>query len=261
MSYRERRYSSVNNFFKVRENFNVVTPPTNPPRMSNFIPHENFNPNSTWTNNFTPIHTNSNYIPQENFTPNPTNSNYIPPENFTSNPTNSNYITPENFNINIFSKESTPSQQPPKPPSDTPPVPPPPPPPPATVLEVKSHEPAKLNTSSPLVWGPSFWLVLHSGSIKYPIEASNIVKERMRGFILGIPYIIPCVDCSEHAKAFIEQNMFRMDSIVSGREQLFAFFVEFHNQVNERHKKKIYTVEEAMKMYGDNVQVSKITYE
>lgn len=116
------------------------------------------------------------------------------------------------------------------------------------------------NTSDPQIWGPSFWFSLHNGSVRYPIKASNIVAERMKNFILGIPYILPCFECSEHARAHIMNNYANLDDITSGREKLFNFFVDFHNYVNKRYNKKIMSYEDAKKKYTGNAIV-KMSYE
>jgi hypothetical protein len=129
-------------------------------------------------------------------------------------------------------------------------------------LKIKTHAPsADISPFSPETWGPSYWLVLHTGSLKYPEQASNVIAERMRGYILGLPYIIPCENCSEHAKEYIDANMHKLEKITSGRENLFNFFVDLHNQVNRRHNKPEFTYKEAREKYGNETKVVKITYE
>ena len=116
------------------------------------------------------------------------------------------------------------------------------------------------NPSDPRVWGPAFWFTLHNGSVNYPIKASPIWAERMKGFILGIPVMIPCEKCRDHATSHIEANYFRLNEIVSGREQLFNFFVSFHNYVNERYNKPIMSFEDAYSLYTSSVNVTKLEY-
>ena len=116
------------------------------------------------------------------------------------------------------------------------------------------------NTSDPNVWGPAFWFTLHNGASRYPLSACRITKERMKGYILGIPYMIPCEKCRHHATDHIIMMNDQLDDICSGREKLFAFFVDFHNIVNKRYNKPIVSVEEAFKMYTGKVSVSKLTY-
>ena len=138
------------------------------------------------------------------------------------------------------------------------------------INDSQKEEPVKLdmkwttveyaNPSDPSVWGPAFWFTLHNGAARYPIKASLICAERMKGFILGMPVMIPCEKCQDHATSYIEANYCRLDEIVSGREQLFNFFVSFHNYVNERYNKPIMSNEDAYALYTSNVNVTKLEY-
>lgn len=112
------------------------------------------------------------------------------------------------------------------------------------------------STVDPNVWGPAFWFTLHNSSIHYPKKASPITKERCKGFIIGIPYMIPCQECSEHAILFIEKYRHILDQICESRENLFKFFNDFHNDVNKRLNKKEVSLEEAYKIYKNNTLVT-----
>lgn len=101
----------------------------------------------------------------------------------------------------------------------------------------------------PKVWGPSFWFVLHKGAAKYPIKATPVCASRMKGFILGIPFMVPCEKCADHATAYINERLNVLDDVVSGRDKLFNFFVDFHNYVNLRYDKPLLNYEEAYKLY------------
>lgn len=127
-------------------------------------------------------------------------------------------------------------------------------------LEIKWETKRYVNTADPNVWGPPFWFSYHNGAAHYPVKASKYHKERMKGVILGIPVLMPCVGCKPHAIAYIESRMSEMDHIVSGREPLSRFFVDFHNKVNERYRKRIVSYEEAKKMYNNGINISKMVY-
>jgi len=112
----------------------------------------------------------------------------------------------------------------------------------------------------PNVFGPPTWFFLHNGSIHYPETPSNIYKHRMKGFIEGLPIMIPCIICKSHLIAYIEKNRYRLDDVVSTRYKLFDFFVELHNEVNERYNKPLIDIKDAYKIYKKKVKVTKITY-
>jgi hypothetical protein len=109
-------------------------------------------------------------------------------------------------------------------------------------------KPGKKN-SDPDVFGPPLWFTLHNSSAYYPENASPVVVERMKGFILGLPYMIPCPECASHASQYIEENLDNLEVFTSGREMLFAFFCDFHNYVNTRLGKRVVSLEEAKKMF------------
>lgn len=120
----------------------------------------------------------------------------------------------------------------------------------SALSSVPSSNEGYQGSSDPKEWGPKYWYSLHNSAAHYPINASPLVRERMKARILAIPYEIACPTCQPHASAFIEANANRLDEIVSGREQLSRFYVEFHNKVNKRLGKPEWTYEQAMKQYS-----------
>jgi len=116
------------------------------------------------------------------------------------------------------------------------------------------------NLSDPRVWGPAFWFGLHTSAAHYPIHPSPIFKDRMKARILAIPFEIPCPQCKPHASAFIENRRQGLDNIVSSRQNLFNFYVDFHNKVNERYGKPHMSYEDAMKMYSGGAEVKQLRY-
>ena len=127
-------------------------------------------------------------------------------------------------------------------------------------LDMKWKTSIYANSGSPEVWGPAFWFTLHNGAARYPIKASPIWADRMKGFIIGIPVMIPCEKCQDHATSYIEENYYRLDEIVSGREQLFNFFVQFHNNVNARYGKPEMSNKDAYALYTGGASVTKLEY-
>lgn len=115
-----------------------------------------------------------------------------------------------------------------------------------------------INSSSPEVWGPGFWFSLHNGALKYPDAPAPLWKERMKNFILGIPVMLPCEKCSHHAYAYIESQYQNLDEIVKNKQNLFTFFCNFHNIVNERLNKPSISITEAYKLYSNNFNVTKL---
>lgn len=115
------------------------------------------------------------------------------------------------------------------------------------------------NPGAPEVWGPAFWFSLHNGAARYPINASPLWRQRMKSFIMGIPVMVPCEKCADHATAYIESRS-DLDQVVKNRDSLFSFFVDFHNFVNERLGKDKIPMEAALKMYKGTTNVLTVVY-
>lgn len=127
-------------------------------------------------------------------------------------------------------------------------------------LKIKWGKKYYKSTSYPEVFGPPMWFTLHNGASKYPVKPSPVTKQRMMYFIMGIPVMIPCQNCREHATAYIEKHIDSLDEICDNKTNLFNFFVDFHNFVNKRLGKKIWTYEEAYELYSGDAEIEKMTY-
>ena len=141
-------------------------------------------------------------------------------------------------------------------------------PPSPVILQTKEKDTLKVayklvkgaNSGAPEVWGPSFWFSMHHGAAAYPKKASPLWRERMKSFIHGIPVMVPCDKCADHACAYIEKRKDDLDEVVKNSENLSTFFVEFHNFVNGRLGKPQMSLEDARKMYGGSAEVLTIEY-
>lgn len=115
------------------------------------------------------------------------------------------------------------------------------------------------NPGDPQVWGPAFWFSLHNGATRYPVNATPLWRERMKSFIVGIPVMVPCEKCADHATAYIESRS-DLDEVVKNKDSLFNFFVDFHNFVNVRLGKPEIPLEAAIKMYKGTANVLTVEY-
>jgi hypothetical protein len=115
------------------------------------------------------------------------------------------------------------------------------------------------NTRNPHVWGPGLWLFLHVSSINYNLSSKSQIS-RCETFIKNLPYMLPCHDCSQHAKKYIEDFGSKLDEICKNKRKLFEFYVDFHNYVNMRQGKKIFSYKEAWDMYSNGTDILNFSY-
>jgi len=127
-------------------------------------------------------------------------------------------------------------------------------------LNINLEEKKVSTLTSPEIWGPALWFLLHNSSYNYDEKASPLAIERMKNFILGLPVMIPCKNCREHATAHIEKNMDKLEDVCSGRDNLFNFFVDFHNHVNKRYNKPEISYSDAKKLYSGKGEIKTFSY-
>ncbi len=107
----------------------------------------------------------------------------------------------------------------------------------------------KKNIKDPNVWGPIYWFNLHNSSNYYPINPSQKLKDITKNRILSIPYELPCHKCKIHSLEYINSRASELDTIVDSKDNLFKFYVDFHNKVNFSNGKRIISYEEAMNIW------------
>lgn len=112
----------------------------------------------------------------------------------------------------------------------------------------------KKNGKGTDVWGPQLWFSLHNGAANYPKNDYDIntqMRQLMKGWIKGLPLMIPCAECANHAFEYITrtERIGELDNAVKNRENLFKYFVDFHNHVNRKKNKREVSIEEAKRMY------------
>jgi len=127
------------------------------------------------------------------------------------------------------------------------------PPPPTKRENFNNPAPSGLNwrdihpQREPSQFGPHYWYMLHSMALNYPVNPTMFAKQKMKAFIEAIPFLLPCKNCTEHAKEFMAQA--DINKALQGKKELFTFFWNFHNLVNKRLGKQEMSFENALNMY------------
>ena len=100
------------------------------------------------------------------------------------------------------------------------------------------------------VWGPAVWYLFHTLAFKIKNDKFNEMKNSLLDFFVLISANLPCPECTEHA----QQETRNLDkSKITNKKELCTYFFNFHNKVNARTKKKIFTMEEYIAKYNKAV--------
>ena len=97
---------------------------------------------------------------------------------------------------------------------------------------VKNIDPASPpNEPKKVIWGEPVWFLLHTLAEKVKPESFSIIKKELLQNIYTICTNLPCPDCSNHAKIYLDDIRFLN---ILTRDDLKNALFEFHNSVNIR---------------------------
>lgn len=101
--------------------------------------------------------------------------------------------------------------------------------------------------SPPEVWGPPIWTLFHTLSCK--LNNPDLIKPLFI-YIQRICRFLPCPECSEDATTFL-RNV-RLGDIKTGDDLSMALYL-FHNHVNRKKKKALYSYSDMSKYKSYNL--------
>ena len=97
-------------------------------------------------------------------------------------------------------------------------------------------------TPKKMTWGEPTWLLLHTMAQKAHDGTFPQIRAELLNIIYSICVNLPCPDCSEHAKMYLDKIDFK--NSVRTKTDLKNVMFSFHNEVNKRKGLPIY-------QYGD----------
>ncbi len=98
------------------------------------------------------------------------------------------------------------------------------------------------------VWGPCVWYLFHTVAHHIKEDHPNFerAKNQFITFSFRIATNLPCPECSHHATAYLSKINPQM---IKTKYDLKMLYINFHNAVNIRKDKPIFTIEEADAKY------------
>ena len=101
---------------------------------------------------------------------------------------------------------------------------------------------------NPNLWGYHQWMILHLMAFNFPDNPTDEDKLAIEGYVGGMARLLPCPGCSWHCQAYVQDHPINAES----KKDLFAYFVEMHNDVNRRLGKREYTYTEVWSSIEQN---------
>lgn len=92
-----------------------------------------------------------------------------------------------------------------------------------------------MTTSS---WGPYVWIFIHTFCERIHNDFFIKNKNTVINLLFGICKNLPCPSCTQHASSYLRNVITKR---ITNKDDLKRFFFDFHNDVNKRLHKDIYT--------------------
>jgi len=96
-------------------------------------------------------------------------------------------------------------------------------------------------------WSHPTWDFFHTLAAKVKPEHFLKIKNRLFWIIKNICYTLPCPDCREHAMNFMKSVRFKN---IKSKEAFIYVLFTFHNNVNERLNKALFTKKQLFVKYA-----------
>lgn len=123
----------------------------------------------------------------------------------------------------------------------------------SSVVEATLSMPVTLKETYIDTYGPSYWNVIHLEALKITIDEMSggldLIRRR-KEFLHTFEYLIKNMKCSCRNHAY---HIFMINSHTQ-YEYIFHYTIDFHNQVNQRLGKRIYSYDEVFNKYVNYFQ-------
>ncbi len=94
-------------------------------------------------------------------------------------------------------------------------------------------------SNDPAIWGASAWRFIHTAAAHYPVNPTRADREKYQTFFLVLPDILPCFQCGQNMKLYIQSDYPRFVRAFQNQDTLFRWTVDFHNHVNTKERDAI----------------------
>jgi hypothetical protein len=97
------------------------------------------------------------------------------------------------------------------------------------------------------IWGPSAWTFLHAVSFAYPEDPTSEHKNAALNLFDSLKFLLPCGECCSHYCTVLDKN--ELTRALENRDKFSRWVVDFHNSVNLRLRKPVFSYKEAAQKY------------
>jgi hypothetical protein len=96
-------------------------------------------------------------------------------------------------------------------------------------------------------WGEPTWFLFHTLSVKIKDSEFSRIRLQLLNYMYAICINLPCPDCANHAKVYLDGVNFNS---IQTKEHFKRLFYDFHNEVNRRKGYAFFPYDELDEKYS-----------
>lgn len=110
-----------------------------------------------------------------------------------------------------------------------------------------------MSSAQKILWGPTTWTFFHVLAEKINEDFFIKNKTDVINIITKISNNLPCPLCSQHAKSIITKKNL---SLIKTKQDFIRFLNYFHNTVNMRNGKELFSMKDMEKYKNININIA-----
>lgn len=107
-----------------------------------------------------------------------------------------------------------------------------------------------LDNIDPIIWGDSYWKMLHYITLAYPDVPAQEDKQNVINFFAALRPMLPCQKCRNNFESHLKKYPLN-DYTLSSKINLVMWLINIHNEVNALTGKKVMTYDEVINQLGN----------
>ena len=119
-----------------------------------------------------------------------------------------------------------------------------------TPIEIQTPPQIAIPTEPPVKkvrWGEPTWFLFHTLSVKIKEHEFKRIRVELLNNIYGICINLPCPDCANHAKTYLDNINF---NTIQTKEDFKQMLFVFHNEVNKRKGYPLFSYDKLDEKYS-----------
>ena len=107
----------------------------------------------------------------------------------------------------------------------------------------------------PTIWGPKAWFFLHSVTLAYPDNPSQVEQNNIYHFFMSLKGSLPCKACKDHYANYVGDG--KQLRTLQDRKDMIEWLIILHNKINALNNKKQWSVRKSWKNINQNTKLMK----